>query len=183
MSANGKILKKQIYKNIWIQPASGDAGGALGAALYSWYHHLGNQRIPEKNSDSQQGSFLGPDYSKRQIRAFLDSNRIDYEEFKGDTVFSKISELLENNKVIGVFNGRMEYGPRALGHRSIIGDARSVDMQTKMNVKIKFRESFRPFAPSIMEEHIDKYFDFDHSVHHICCLYMMFLNKKKKKRR
>ncbi len=177
--ANGKILKKQIFKNIWIQPASGDAGGALGAALYSWYNNLKNQRTPEKRSDSQKGSFLGPEYSTEAIREFLENNKIKHEEFKDRTVFPKIAELLDDNKVIGVFNGRMEYGPRALGHRSIIGDARSVDMQTTMNVKIKFRESFRPFAPSILEEHIDKYFDFDHSSPYMLLVYDVLAKRRK----
>jgi len=178
--ANGKILKKQIFKNIWIQPASGDAGGALGSALYSWYSHHNNKRIPEVRSDSQNGSFLGPEFTSEEIRSFLDSNKIKYTEFKDNRVFTKISELLDNNKVIGIFNGRMEYGPRALGHRSIIGDARSVDMQTTMNVKIKFRESFRPFAPSILEEHIDKYFDFDQSSPYMLLVYDI-LNKRRTK--
>ena len=178
--ANGKILKKQIFKNIWIQPASGDAGGAVGAALYSWYSILNNKRISQKSSDSQNGSFLGPEYSDKQIREFLNENNIPHEEFEGGKVYTKVAELLDNNKVIGIFNGRMEYGPRALGHRSIIGDARSVDMQTTMNVKIKFRESFRPFAPSILEEHIGKYFDFNHSSPYMLLVYDVLETKRKK---
>lgn len=180
--ANGKILKKQIFKNMWIQPASGDAGGALGAALYSWYNNFDNKRVPEKKSDSQKGSFLGSEYSENDIKEFLDKNKIKYENYKGSKVFSKISELLDNNKVIGIFNGRMEYGPRALGHRSIIGDARSVDMQTTMNVKIKFRESFRPFAPSILEDHVDEYFDFDHSSPYMLLVYDVLKKRRRKEK-
>ncbi|MEN8221936.1 MAG: carbamoyltransferase [Acidobacteriota bacterium] len=178
--SNGKILKKQIFKNIWIQPASGDAGGALGAALHSWYNNQNNKRTPEKRSDSQKGSFLGPDFKADEIKAFLDKSGTYYEELKGKKVFNKVAELLDNNKVIGIFNGRMEYGPRALGHRSIIGDARSVDMQTTMNVKIKFRESFRPFAPSVLEEHVDKYFDFDHSSPYMLLVYDVLKKWRKK---
>jgi len=160
--SNGKILKQQIFKNIWIQPASGDAGGALGAALYGWYRHLGNDRMVDGSGDLQEGSFLGPDFSEEEIQNFLIDNDIPYQDLKADEVPTRIAELLDSNKVVGLFQGRMEYGPRALGHRSIIGDARSKSMQRVMNVKIKFRESFRPFAPSLMEEATGEYFDFDY---------------------
>jgi carbamoyltransferase len=160
--ANGKILKKQIFKNIWIQPAASDAGGALGAALTIWYRHLKNPRQADNRRDSQQGSFLGPAYSAAEIRQFLDGQGIKYSEYgdRGDLA-RKVAELIDNQKVIGFFQGRMEFGPRALGGRSIIGDARSSEMQSKMNLKIKFRESFRPFAPSMLEEYTGEYFDFD----------------------
>lgn len=159
--ANGKILKKQIFKKLWIQPAAGDAGGALGAALYVWHQHLNHPRSPSM-PDAQAGSFLGPDFSDQEIKKFLDLQQIPYLELAVAEVPRKIAELIETKKVIGVVAGRMEYGPRALGHRSIIGDARSQEMQKIMNVNIKFRESFRPFAPSVMEEKIGDYFDFDH---------------------
>lgn len=160
--ANGKILKKQIFKHIWIQPAASDAGGALGAALTIWYRHLKNPRQADNRRDSQQGSFLGPAYTAAEIRQFLDGRGIKYSEY-GDRgeLARKVAELIDNQKVIGFFQGRMEFGPRALGGRSIIGDARSSEMQSKMNLKIKFRESFRPFAPSMLEEYTGEYFDFD----------------------
>ena len=145
--ANGKILREQIFKNIWIQPAAGDAGGALGAALYTYYHHLQKERIVNE-SDSQKGSYLGPEYTNEDIKRYLDSNNYIYHEY-GEQIFTKIAENLENEKVIGLFHGRMEYGPRALGNRSIIADSRSPYMQSKLNLKIKYRESFRPFAPSV----------------------------------
>ena len=159
--ANGKILKKQIFKNMWIQPAAGDAGGAVGAALYVWYKHLKNPRKTDGESDSQAGSFLGPSYSREEIKAFLDGKNVKYSEWPRAELMKKVGGLIAGEKVIGFFQGRMEFGPRALGGRSIIGDARSAEMQSKMNLKIKFRESFRPFAPSILEEHTADYFDFD----------------------
>jgi carbamoyltransferase len=158
--ANGKILKKQIFKNVWIQPAAGDAGGALGAALCVWHKHLGNPRQADPN-DSQRGSFLGPDYPTEEIRAFLESRSIPYKELPRAEMARKAAGLIASNKVVGFFQGRMEFGPRALGGRSIIGDARSPEMQSRMNLKTKFRESFRPFAPSVMEERVRDWFDYD----------------------
>lgn len=169
--ANGKMLRKQVFKNLWIQPASGDAGGALGAALYVWYHHLQNPRPADEVHDSQQGSFLGSDYSEEEIKNFLEENNIPFEEIKSPDVPRKIAGLLNSENVIGLFHGRMEYGPRALGHRSIIGDARSKKMQKVMNVKIKFRESFRPFAPSLLEEETRHYFDFHHASPYMLLVY------------
>jgi len=159
--ANGLLLKNKIFEDIWIQPAAGDAGGALGAALYTWYHHLDKERINVSKYDSQKGSFLGPEYSNDDIHAFLNQNNIEYELLGEDELFNKTAELINSEKVIGWFQGRMEFGPRALGARSIIGDARSSKMQSKMNLKIKFRESFRPFAPSIVENKISEYFEID----------------------
>jgi len=159
--ANGKILKKQIFKNIWIQPAAGDAGGALGAALAVWYKKLQGKRKILPGKDSQRGSFLGPDYSSGDIKKFLDSHNIKYSEVSPEAAPKKVAELVNAHKVVGFFQGRMEFGPRALGGRSIIGDARSEKMQSLMNLKIKFRESFRPFAPSMLEEYVGEYFDFD----------------------
>lgn len=176
---NGKLLRKQIFNNIWIQPASGDAGGALGAALYGWYCHLDNPRdggfSPDektgKYSDMQKGSFLGPSYSEQTIRAFLEDNSIKYKVLPDGELPEKIAELMDNEKVIGLFSGRMEYGPRALGHRSIIGDARSEKMQKIMNIKIKFRESFRPFAPSVLEEETGNFFDWHHPSPYMLLVY------------
>jgi len=160
--ANGRLLKKQIFKNVWIQPAAGDAGGALGAALYVWHKHLGNPRtVPDGVHDSQAGSFLGPSFSEAEIRAFLEENRIPYSALTREEIARRAAGLIDTGKVVGFFQGRMEFGPRALGGRSIIGDARSTEMQSIMNLKIKFRESFRPFAPSILEEHISDWYDFD----------------------
>ncbi len=169
--SNGKLLRKQIFKNIWIQPASGDAGGALGAALYVWHQHQGNKRQADGSADSQQGSFLGSDYPEEEIRKYLDENGIAYRELEAEEVPVKVAELLDSEKVIGLFHGRMEYGPRALGHRSIIGDARSKKMQRVMNVKIKFRESFRPFAPSLLAEETAEYFDFHHDSPYMLLVY------------
>ena len=169
--ANGKILKKQIFKNMWIQPAAGDAGGALGAALYIWFKHLKNPRNTDDESDSQSGSFLGPSYSRDQIKAFLDDKNVKYSEWSRAELTKKAAELIAGEKVLGFFQGRMEFGPRALGGRSIIGDARSSEMQSKMNLKIKFRESFRPFAPSILEEHTADYFDFHHPSPYMLLVY------------
>ncbi len=176
--ANGKILKKQIFKNIWIQPASGDAGAALGAALYIWYHHQNNKRVVDNINDLQKGSLLGPSYKKDEIELFLEKNKIEYKKLDEHKLPIKIAELLKNENVIGLFSGRMEYGPRALGNRSIIGDARSKNMQKVMNIKIKFRESFRPFAPSLLEEHTGNYFDFAKSSPYMLLVYNIKEDKK-----
>lgn len=169
--ANGRILRKQIFKNIWIQPASGDAGGALGAALYTWHQHLQNERTADGAHDFQQGSFLGPAYPEAEIENFLNENNIEYIKLKPGETAGKIAGLIKSEKVIGLFHGRMEYGPRALGHRSIIGDARSQKMQKLMNLKIKFRESFRPFAPSLLDEETGAYFDFHHNSPYMLLVY------------
>jgi carbamoyltransferase len=169
--ANGKILKKNIFKNIWIQPAAGDAGGALGASLYVWHTHLKKPRILKPGSDSQAGSFLGPDYSREEIKKFLDSSSISYTELSKPEMAKKIAALINQGKVVGFFQGRMEFGPRALGGRSILGDARSAEMQSRMNLKIKFRESFRPFAPSILEERLKDYFDLDYPSPYMLLVY------------
>jgi len=156
---NGRILREGPFENIWIQPAAGDAGGALGAALFVWHQLLGNQRKVGE-SDKQHGSLLGPAYNNNQIRSFLDSAGVKYHTFDNDEqLFEKVAELIDSEKVIGWFQGRMEFGPRALGNRSIIGDARSEKMQSVMNLKIKFRESFRPFAPCVLREDVSDYFE------------------------
>lgn len=159
---NGRLLKEGPFEDIWIQPAAGDAGGALGAALLTWHQHLDNPRHADNIHDSQQGSLLGPEFSNSSIKQFLENGNIPYKELDDESLIRMASDLLASEKVIGWFQGRMEFGPRALGNRSIIGDARSTEMQSVMNLKIKFRESFRPFAPSVLEEKVGDYFDLNH---------------------
>ena len=155
---NGKVLREGPFENIWIQPAAGDAGGALGVALFIWHQLLDNPRLP-KTSDAQFGSLLGPSFESAHIRKFLDERGAKYHLIEDeDQLCAKIAELLASEKVIGWVQGRMEFGPRSLGARSILGDARSQAMQSVMNLKIKFRESFRPFAPSVLRERVDDFF-------------------------
>jgi len=158
---NGRILREGPFDNIWIQPAAGDAGGAVGAALFAWYKCLGNKREADGTDDSQRGSYLGPDFNDKQILEFLQSNDIPYIACSEDELCDKVADLLAQENVVGWFRGPMEFGPRALGARSIIGDARSAKMQETMNLKIKFRESFRPFAPSVLQESVSEYFEID----------------------
>ena len=156
---NGKILREGPFENMWIQPAAGDAGGALGVALFIWHQLLNNPR-PLQPRDSQHGSLLGPAFSDDQVEQFLKSVGAKYRRYPDDeSLCTDVAGLIGSDKVIGWVQGRMEFGPRALGCRSILGDPRSPRMQSVMNVKIKFRESFRPFAPSVMEEHVDDYFE------------------------
>lgn len=157
--ANGKILRSGIFDDFWIQPASSDAGGALGAALLVWYQYLGNRRKPATRRDSQKGSYLGPEFSNEYIETFLESRNISYKKLSPEEMTALSAELLTQGKVIGWFQGRMEFGPRALGSRSILGDPRSPKMQSIMNLKIKFRESFRPFAPSVLSEKASEWFE------------------------
>jgi carbamoyltransferase len=157
--ANGRLLREGPYDDIWIQPAAGDAGGALGAALFTWHQLLDKPRSP-RGRDAQKGSFLGPAFSREHIQRFLDRNGVPYTAFDDEQQQAEyVARLLTEEKVVGWFQGRMEFGPRALGARSIIGDARSVTMQATMNLKIKFRESFRPFAPIVLKEHAHEWFD------------------------
>jgi len=156
--ANGKIWQNKIFKGLWIQPAAGDAGGALGAALSVWHEYLKNPRHFTL-TDSMQGCYLGPHFSNDEIRKYLDKEGAHYSYLSDEILLEKTAELLNQQKVIGWFQGRMEFGPRALGNRSILGDARSQSMQSTMNLKIKFRESFRPFAPAILEEHCQEWFN------------------------
>ncbi|MDC6448472.1 carbamoyltransferase, partial [Alphaproteobacteria bacterium] len=157
-AANGKLLKNKLINNIWIQPASGDAGGSLGAALYTYYKIFNANRVISKN-DSMSGSYLGSSYNGNQIRDELDKVSANYKKHNTDDMLNKtIKDLLEG-KIVGWFQGKMEFGPRALGSRSIIADPRSPQMQKKLNLKIKYRESFRPFAPSILIEHCQKWFN------------------------
>ncbi len=158
---NGRILREGPFKNIWIQPAAGDAGGALGAAQVVWHHIMDKPRTAHAK-DSQRGSYLGPHYSNDEIAQFLDRVGGKYTRFESESdLCARIAELLDDGKVVGHVAGRMEFGPRALGARSILGDARNTAMQATMNVKIKFRESFRPFAPSCLDERRAEYFDLD----------------------
>lgn len=161
-AANGKLLQKKIFDRIWIQPASGDAGGALGAAYYLYYHYWDRIRFLD-GKDSMKGSYLGPSYNGEQIADFLKVKGYKYYDYNGESeaMYHKIAEYLSEDKVIGIFQGRMEYGPRALGNRSIIANPKSKEMQSKLNLKIKFRESFRPFAPSVLVEKAQEYFDID----------------------
>lgn len=157
--SNGKILKEGLFERIWIQPAAGDAGCAIGAALTVWYKYLGNKRSADGIKDMQKGSFLGPSYTDKYIEDYFKKNNICYEKFSEKELLSRTVEYISNEKVIGWFQGRMEFGPRSLGARSIIGDARSSNMQSRMNLKIKQRESFRPFAPAVLAENASEYFD------------------------
>ena len=156
---NGKIAREGIFDKIWVQPAAGDAGGALGAAFLIWYQYLGNSRKADNLHDFQKGSYLGPGYSDQEVEEFLKVQNIPYEKYEGSRVHERIADLIVAEKVVGYVQGRMEFGPRALGARSILGDARSIKMQEEMNVRIKFRESFRPFAPSMLEEYARDYVD------------------------
>ena len=157
--ANGKLLRAGTFEDIWIQPAAGDAGGALGAALFVW-HQLFDKPREHVGRDTQQGSLLGPSYTNQEIREFLDAAGASYEYHpEEDALVKRVSALIAEELVVGHFAGRMEFGPRALGARSILGDARSARMQSVMNLKIKFRESFRPFAPAVLREHAHEYFE------------------------
>ena len=156
---NGRILREGPFKRIWVQPAAGDAGGALGAALLVWHQMLQNPRTVVAGRDSMKGALLGPDFDDAAVESFLQARRIPYRTLDPSEVSSTVAGILADGKVVGWFNGRMEFGPRALGARSILGDARSASMQSTMNLKIKFRESFRPFAPSILRERVSDWFE------------------------
>jgi carbamoyltransferase len=157
--ANGKILAEGLFENIWIQPAAGDAGGALGAALYVWHHTLGNSRKVSPDTDSMSGAALGPSYTRDQIKAFLDDNGISHTEMTEEEKTAYLAKALAGGRVVGLCEGRMEFGPRSLGYRSILADARSQKMQSFLNLSTKFRESFRPFAPIVLKEDVSDYFD------------------------
>ena len=164
--SNGKLLREGPFDDIWIQPAAGDAGGALGAALTGWYEFGNNPReltesAAGSSSDSMQGSYLGQSYTNDEVAAQLDQSEAVYQRLDDVELYSKLANILAEGKVVGWFQGRMEFGPRALGGRSIIGDPRNTEMQSVMNLKIKYRESFRPFAPSILAEKVSEIFDLD----------------------
>jgi len=175
--ANGKILKEKIFENIWIQPAAGDAGGSLGAALALWYIDQGNKRIVNPKDD-MKGSYLGPEFTNEEIEKELKSLGAKFETFNYEDLINKTAELLSKENAIGWFQGRMEFGPRSLGNRSILGDARSEKMQKNLNLKVKYRESFRPFAPSILREDLSNWFDMDVDSPYMLLVANINLNKK-----
>jgi len=157
---NGKILKEKIFDRVWVQPAAGDAGGALGVALSIWHQMLGNERLAN-GKDSMRGAFLGPKFEEDEIRQFLDGQGIPYKYYDDPQLAPTVVEDLQAGKIVGLFQGPMEFGPRALGGRSIIGDPRNSKMQSTMNLKIKYRESFRPFAPAVLAEKVQEWFEID----------------------
>ncbi len=159
--ANGKILRENIFDRIWIQPAAGDAGGALGAALFTYHQVLGNERTADGTHDSQSGSYLGPSFSPASVAEWLNGRGVPYRRHEDGEVAKVAARAVADQKVVGWFSGRMEFGPRALGGRSIVADARSPAMQSVMNLKIKYRESFRPFAPSCLVEDVSDFFELD----------------------
>ena len=158
---NGRILREGPFENMWIQPAAGDAGGALGVALALWFHHLDNERVVAGGRDAMQAALLGPAYDDDEIDRFLQSCGGVAEQLSNDELPVRVAEHLADGKVVGFFQGRMEFGPRALGARSILGDPRSTETQSVMNLKIKYRESFRPFAPTVLREHVHEFFELD----------------------
>ena len=158
---NGRILREGPFENIWIQPAAGDAGGALGVALALWYNHLGHERVADGENDAMRASLLGPEYGDEEIYQCIEQQEGVAQKLAEDELPVRVAELLAAGKVVGFFQGRMEFGPRALGARSILGDPRSTQMQSLMNRKIKFRESFRPFAPTVLRECVHEFFELD----------------------
>ena len=159
--ANGILLREKIFENIWIQPAAGDAGGALGAALTVWHMNQNGERKLKKNPDSMKGSYLGPEFSDSEIKNQLKSCGAVFKKFKKDDLIDSVVSALVKKKAVGWMQGRMEFGPRALGARSIIADPRHSEMQRQLNLKVKYRESFRPFAPSVLSEHVSEWFELD----------------------
>jgi carbamoyltransferase len=158
---NGRILREKVFDRMWIQPAAGDAGGALGAALFAWHHVLDRPRPAGDGHDRQAGSYLGPSFPTETIERWLQARRLPYHRHESNVIPEVVAELIAAEKVVGFLSGRMEFGPRALGARSILGDARSAKMQSVMNLKIKFRESFRPFAPACLREDVAEFFELD----------------------
>lgn len=175
---NGRILREGPFEHIWIQPASGDAGGALGAAYFAWHQYLDKPRSTDERTDKMRGSFLGPEFSDPEIEAFLKEREIPFTRLSDKDLPGKVADLMAQEKVIGWFQGAMEFGPRALGGRSILGDPRSPKMQEQMNLKIKFRESFRPFAPTVLAEKAQEYFELS-----VESPYMLLVSPVQKKRR
>ena len=159
--ANGKLITQGIVDSLWVQPAAGDAGGSLGAALAAWHIYFEQKRIPNTQPDSMQGAYLGPEYSSIDIEQMIRKYNAHFDKFENNfnQLATQTAQALAAGNVVGWFQGRMEFGPRALGNRSILGDARNAEMQKKMNLKIKYREGFRPFAPSVLEEDIQEYFE------------------------
>jgi carbamoyltransferase len=159
--ANGRLLREGPFKRLWIQPAAGDAGGALGVAQLIWHRHCKEPRRVRPGKDGMRGAYLGPEFSAQEIEQFLQSQDAGYEHLERDELLQRVAGLLAQEKIVGWFDGRMEFGPRALGARSILGDPRSPQMQAQMNIKIKFREGFRPFAPAVLRERVHEYFELD----------------------
>lgn len=159
--ANGILLREKIFENIWIQPAAGDAGGALGAALSAWYLHHGNERMVSSERDAMKGAYLGPNFSDNEIEAELTACGAQFKKLSEDDLIEQVASALADEKAVGWMQGRMEFGPRALGGRSIIADPRSPSMQKQLNLKVKYRESFRPFAPSVLREDVGDWFEHD----------------------
>ena len=160
--SNGRLLREGPFDDIWIQPAAGDAGGALGAALTGWYEfHNKPRKINGSGQDSMKGSYLGKQFSDSEIESDLNSLNASYRKLDDQELYGELASILDQGKVLGWFQGRMEFGPRALGGRSIIGDPRNTEMQSVMNLKIKYRESFRPFAPAVLAEKVEEVFDLD----------------------
>jgi carbamoyltransferase len=159
--ANGRLLREGVFKRIWIQPAAGDAGGALGVAQLAWHRYLKRPRRVTPGRDAMKGAYLGPRFSDEEIEAFLQRTGASYRKLDRASLMVRVAEQLADEKIVGWFNGRMEFGPRALGARSILGDPRSPRMQAQMNLKIKFREGFRPFAPSVLRDHVSEWFELD----------------------
>jgi carbamoyltransferase len=174
---NGRLLREGPFKELWIQPAAGDAGGSLGVAQLAWHRYCKEPRTVTPGKDSMRGAYLGPAYSESEIETFLRSVRATYRRLDRQELLRETARLLAEEKVIGWFNGRMEFGPRALGSRSILGDPRSPRMQAQMNIKIKFREGFRPFAPSVLRERVNDYFELD-----VDSPYMLLVAQVKKER-
>jgi carbamoyltransferase len=158
---NGRLLREGPFKRLWIQPAAGDAGGALGVAQLIWHRHAGQPRQPCGQHDAMKGSYLGPEFTDDAIEEFLNGAGASYVRYERADLYEQLATILADEQVVGWFDGRMEFGPRALGARSILGDPRSPRMQAQMNLKIKFREGFRPFAPSVLRERVSDYFDMD----------------------
>ncbi len=175
---NGRILREKIFDDIWIQPAAGDAGGALGTALFLWHQYLDNPRAADGKNDAQRASLLGPEFSSDEIEAYLKKENIPFTRVPSKDLAPKAADLIAEGRIVGWFQGRMEYGPRALGNRSIFGDPRDPGMQSKMNLKVKYRESFRPFAPVVLRESLAEYFEMDSD-----SPYMMLVAPVKKERR
>jgi carbamoyltransferase len=176
--ANGRLLKESPFKKIWVQPAAGDAGGALGAALYVYYHFFKKERAVNDGSDTMKRSLLGPEFSVDEIEALLTQKNISCQRLPLWDFYKSLSLSISQGQVVGWFDGRMEFGPRALGSRSIIADSRNPQMQQKLNLKVKFRESYRPFAPAILESHLSHYFDLN-----MASPYMLFTGKLKKEQK
>lgn len=175
--ANGRILREGPFENIWIQPAAGDAGGALGSALSVWHRFLGNERSIKGGKDLQRGSYLGPRFSTERVKEFLEERKAPYYQVSKKERSALIAREIAKGKIVGYMVGRMEFGPRALGARSILGDPRQVETQSTMNLKIKYRESFRPFAPTVLEDKASEYFDLDRP-----SPYMLLVAKVRKER-